>query len=165
MRRFWRARQRRGQACCPFDGRRPPLLGAFAEGGPTLSTLCSWPASPVADGCGRPTRAAPGPGSAGPGARTGPGARSGTPSLGWPGRATRHAADRRSVANQIAHVRKLTRYFSFFLICLRSLSPKEQELIADATHAFRFFFTSVPSSHWLLCAIPKDRGGPWAHYS
>ena len=67
--------------------------------------------------------------------------------------------------NQIAHVRKLTRYFSFFLICLRSLSPKEQELIADATHAFRFFFTSVPSSHWLLCAIPKDRGGAWAHYS
>ena len=71
----------------------------------------------------------------------------------------------RTTGNQIAHVRKLTRYFSFFLICLRSLSPKEQELIADATHAFRFFFTSVPSSHWLLRAIPKVGGGPWGHYS
>ncbi len=89
VRRVCRARQRRGQACCPFDGRRPPLSGAFAEGRPTLR---SWPASPVAESCGRPTRSAPGPDSAGPGARTGPGARSGTPSLGWPGRPPRHAA-------------------------------------------------------------------------
>ena len=94
-RRVWWGRQHRGQACSPFDGRRPPLSGAFAEGRPTLS----WPASPVAESCGRPTRSAPRPGSAPPGARTGPRARCSTPSLGWPGRGPRHAADRRSVAN------------------------------------------------------------------